>query len=74
MIYEMYQDKITDIYKDDDIYVFCSLITTVFAGFINYAITSLNILSSKGALNLFISWTEVIINASFFSTFFSKVI
>lgn len=72
-LYDIYRECLDDMNLGPDVYLFSTLITSLYAGLINYPYIVLKTIISKGLFKDFISWTELTNRFSFFSTYQSKV-
>jgi hypothetical protein len=71
--YDMFKDNLVEMEDEDDIYMFSFSLSTLYAGFINYPIITLQLIAEKNLFNNLINWTEFMTKLKFFSTYQSKV-
>jgi hypothetical protein len=71
--YDMFKDNLVEMEDEDDIYMFTFSLSTIYAGFINYPIITLQLITEKNFFGHLINWTEFMTKLKFFSTYQSKV-
>lgn len=73
-LYDIYKEDFNHLNDNSDVYKFCTCLSTLYSGLLNYTIPVLEILNSNAVFNDFLEWTELFLRFDFFSTYQSKII